>query len=102
MADSETGVDRSVVQDNGEIWAADKRDLAQKLSKYYGVDDVRFSNEHVSADDKVYYDAIVRGDIDDETLVKADLTPLGHPPSGAIGVVADELPPAEAVWEADS
>lgn len=92
--------DQSVVQDNGDIWAADKRELAQKLSQYYGIDGVRFVNEHhVEKEDGHYYmqDSIVYRDGESEHLIESGVYPLGHPPSGAIGVDSESLPSKEDV-----
>lgn len=101
MTDTEeTGVDQSVVQDNGEIWAADKRELRQKLSRYYGIDGIRFANEHyVEGADEYAYDALIYWDGHKGHLIQSEIQPLGHPPSGAIGVDSAALPSVGAVKE---
>lgn len=92
MTNAET--DHSVVQDNGEIWAADKRELGEKISQYYDIENLEWRDEFHDGDGHVSYEVLV---YDDDTLVWEGCRGLGHGPSGAVGVDAEYLPPTGMV-----
>lgn len=83
-----------------QIWAGGTRDLQEKLSERYGVDELWLKGDHYDEEaDEHVYDALVYFDGDEEHLIADDVPVFGHGPSGAAGVYKDTLPSEEEVME---
>lgn len=88
----------SLVNENGEIWAGDPRDLGKKLGQYYGVEGLRLRGDFYHEDrDEMLYDVLVYFDGGSFHFVADDVPMFGHGPSGAVGVDPNTLPSEDRI-----
>jgi hypothetical protein len=87
--------------DDGQLWAAGRRDFQAALEHHYGIDGVRYYPDWYHEDrHQIVYEALIYSGDAEEVLIAHSLNILGHPESGAIGINLDELPPEAAVRSA--
>lgn len=84
--------------DDGQMWAGDRRHLQQKLSQYYGVEQIWLSGDwYDESSDETLMDVMTYFDGDEEHLITDDVPMYGHGPSGAACVEKDDLPDKDDV-----
>lgn len=85
-------------EDTWDISAGSKRDLEERLSDYYGVDEIWHDGDYYHEGRGEYlYDVLTYWDGEDEHFIASDVPVYGHGPSGAVGVYTDDLPDKDAV-----
>lgn len=82
-----------------DISAGGSRELDQKLSEYYGVDEIWHQGDFDDGEGGYYMEVLLCWDGDDEHLIAEDVPVYGHGPSGAMGCYEDDLPDKERVRE---
>lgn len=81
-----------------DISAGGPSDLNQKLTEYYGIEEIWHSPDfHDDRRDETFCEVLTYWDGDEEHYVAHDVPVYGHGPSGAVGCFIDDLPSKELV-----
>lgn len=96
-----TRTDRSeLFDDEGQMWAGGPRDLQERLTEYYGVEDGQIwtrGDHYDEEQDEVLMDVLTYFDSDEEHLIADGVPQYGHGPSDAACVERDDLPSEDQV-----
>ena len=80
-----------------DISAVGERELDEKLSERYGVDEIWHQGDYDDGEDGYWLEVLLYWDGEQEHFLADDVPVYGHGPSGAVGCFVEELPDREDI-----
>lgn len=82
-----------------DISAGGLRELDEKLSEYYGIDEIWYQGDYDDGEGGYWLDVLLYWDGEEEHFLADDVLVHGHGPSGAVGAFEEDIPDKETIRE---